>query len=265
MTHASAPVGQLFRAWREQRRMSQLELACEANISQKHLSFIESGRSAPSRDMVVHLADHLDVPLRERNTLLLSAGFAPLYRERAIDDPALGRARATVEKLLKAHEPFPALAVDRSWNMIAANAAVTELIGVADARLLQPPVNVLRLSLHPEGLAPSIANLAEWRHHLLERTRRQVRLTRDPALEELLSEISAYPSPAGDFVPAPEDEIAIPLRLRTPGGTLSFFSTVTVFGTAVDITLAEISLEAFYPADDCTAAALSAAGTTRSR
>src|SRR5687768_2027897 len=165
MIQTAASVGELVRAWREQRRMSQLDLASEANISQKHLSFIESGRSAPSRDMIVLLADHLDVPLRERNTLLLSAGFAPIYRERAIDDPALVRARATVEKLLKAHEPFPALAVDRRWNIIAANAAVAALIGAADAQLLQPPVNVLRLSLHPQGLAPSIANLAEWRHH----------------------------------------------------------------------------------------------------
>jgi transcriptional regulator with XRE-family HTH domain len=258
MTPASAPIGQLFRAWREQRRMSQLELACEANISQKHLSFIESGRSAPSRDMIVHLADHLDVPLRERNTLLLSAGFAPIYRERSIDDPALVRARATVEKLLKAHEPFPALAVDRGWNMIAANAAVTALLGVVDEQLLQPPVNVLRLSLHPKGLAPSIANLAEWRHHLLDRTRRQVRLTRDTALEALLSEIAAYPAPDEEVTGVPDDEIAIPLRLRTPAGVLSFFSTVTVFGTAVEITLAEISLEAFYPADDFTAGALKA-------
>jgi transcriptional regulator with XRE-family HTH domain len=258
MTPTTAPVGQLFRAWREQRRMSQLELACEANISQKHLSFIESGRSAPSRDMIVHLADHLDVPLRERNTILLSAGFAPIYRERSIDDPALVRARATVEKLLKAHEPFPALAVDRRWNMIAANAAVTALIGTVDEQLLQPPVNVLRLSLHPKGLAPSIANLAEWRHHLLDRTRRQVRLTRDAALEALLSEIAAYPAPDEPLTGVPDDEIAIPLRLRTTAGVLSFFSTVTVFGTAVEITLAEISLEAFYPADDFTAGALKA-------
>jgi transcriptional regulator with XRE-family HTH domain len=258
MTPTPAPIGQLFRAWREQRRMSQLELACEANISQKHLSFIESGRSAPSREMIVHLADHLDVPLRERNTLLLSAGFAPIYRERAIDDPALVRARATVEKLLKAHEPFPALAVDRRWNMIAANAAVAALIGGVDEQLLKPPVNVLRLSLHPQGLAPLIANLAEWRHHLLERTRRQVRLTRDAALDALLSEISAYPAPDEKLAPVPDDEIAIPLRLRTPAGVLSFFSTVTVFGTAVEITLAEISLEAFYPADDFTAGALKA-------
>jgi transcriptional regulator with XRE-family HTH domain len=258
MTQTPAPVGELMRAWREQRRMSQLDLASEANISQKHLSFIESGRSAPSRDMIVHLADHLDVPLRERNALLLSAGFAPIYRERAINDPALVRARATVEQILKAHEPFPALAVDRNWNKIAANASVMALIGGVDPSLLKPPVNVLRLSLHPKGLAPMIANLAEWRHHLLERTRRQVRLTRDPALKALLEEISAYPAPDEKLAALLDDEIAIPLKLRTPGGVLSFFSTITVFGTAVEITLSEISLEAFYPADDATAAALRA-------
>jgi transcriptional regulator with XRE-family HTH domain len=258
MNQAAIPVGHLVRAWREQRRMSQLDLASEANISQKHLSFIESGRSAPSRDMIVHLSDHLEIPLRERNALLLSAGFAPIYRERAINDPALVRARATVEQVLKAHEPFPALAVDRAWNMIAANASVTALIGGVDAELLKPPVNVLRLSLHPKGLAPAIVNLGEWRHHLIERTRRQARLTRDPGLEALLKEISAYPGPEEKLVTLPEDEIAIPLRMRTPGGVLSFFSTITVFGTPVEITLSEISLEAFYPADDATAAALRA-------
>lgn len=240
--------------------MSQLDLASEANISQKHLSFIESGRAAPSRDMIVHLADHLDVPLRERNILLLSAGFAPIYRERAINDPALVRARATVEQVLKAHEPFPALAVDRHWNMVAANAPIMALIAGVDPELLKPPVNVLRLSLHPKGMAPAIINLAEWRHHLIERTRRQVRLTRDKSLEALLTEITAYPAPPEKLATLPEDEIAIPLRLRTPGGVLSFFSTITVFGTPVEITLSEISLEAFYPADDVTAAGLRAMG-----
>ena len=258
MTQTSVPVGDLVRAWREQRRMSQLDLAGEARISQKHLSFIESGRAAPSRDMIVHLADHLDVPLRERNVLLLSAGFAPIYRERAINDPALVRAKATVEQVLKAHEPFPALAVDRHWNMIAANTPIMALIAGVDPELLKPPVNVLRLSLHPKGMAPAIINLAEWRHHLIERTRRQVRLTRDKDLEALLTEITAYPAPVEKLTTLPEDEIAIPLRLQTPGGVLSFFSTITVFGTPVEITLAEISLEAFYPADDVTAAALRA-------
>ncbi len=211
--------------------------------------------------MIVHLADHLDVPLRERNVLLLAAGFAPIYRERAINDPALVRARAAVEQILKAHEPFPALAVDRRWNMVAANAPVTALIAGVDPELLKPPVNVLRLSLHPKGLAPLIVNLAEWRHHLIERTRRQVKLTRDPALEALLKEISGYPAPDEKIGTLPDDEISIPLRIREPGGVLSFFSTITVFGTPVEITLSEISLEAFYPADDFTTAALKALQT----
>lgn len=258
MNQTHAPIGQLVKAWREQRRMSQLELASEARISQKHLSFIESGRSAPSRDMIVHLSDHLDVPLRERNALLLSAGFAPIYRERAINDPALVRARATVEQILKAHEPFPALAVDRNWNMIAGNKAALTLAGAAAPELLKPPVNVMRLSLHPKGLAPLIVNLAEWRHHLIERMRRQTRLTRDPGIEALLKEVEAYPAPTEKLAALPDDDIAIPLRLRTPDGVLSFHSTITVFGTPVEITLSEISLEAFYPADEATAVALRA-------
>lgn len=258
MNQTHAPIGQLVKAWREQRRMSQLELASEARISQKHLSFIESGRSAPSRDMIVHLSDHLDVPLRERNALLLSAGFAPIYRERAINDPALVRARATVEQILKAHEPFPALAVDRNWNMIAGNTAALTLAGAAAPELLKPPVNVMRLSLHPKGLAPLIVNLAEWRHHLIERMRRQARLTRDPGIEALLKEVEAYSAPSEKLAALPDDDIAIPLRLRTPGGVLSFHSTITVFGTPVEITLSEISLEAFYPADAATAVALRA-------
>lgn len=255
MTH-TAPAGHLIKAWREQRRLSQLDLAGEAEISQKHLSFIESGRSAPSREMIVRLAEHLDIPLRERNALLLAAGFAPLYRDRPLDDPALVRARASIERLLKAHEPFPALAVDRHWTMIAANSAVTALIAGVEPELLRPPVNVLRLSLHPKGLAPLIVNLSEWRAHLLDRAKRQVRLTRDAGLERLLGEISAYPHTGPAAPEIHDDEIAIPLKLRTPGGVLSFFSTITVFGTPVEITLSEMSLEAFYPADDATAQAL---------
>jgi len=256
----TVPIGHLMKAWREQRRLSQLDLASEARISQKHLSFIESGRSQPSRDMIVHLADHLDVPLRERNALLLAAGFAPFYRDRPLDDPALVRARTTIERILKAHEPYPALAIDRGWNMVAANTAVFALLGGVDPDLLKPPINVIRLSLHPRGLAPAIVNLAEWRTHLLDRLRRQARLTRDGGVAALVSEVSAYPGDARGVtpahLPAVEDEIAIPLRLKTAGGVLSFFSTVTVFGTPVEITLSEISLEAFYPADEATATAL---------
>jgi transcriptional regulator with XRE-family HTH domain len=259
MIHPTSSIGALVRSWRKQRHLSQLELAVEADISQKHLSFIESGRAAPSREMVITLAEHLDVPLRERNTLLLAAGFAPYYRDRSFTDPALVEARAAIDQLLKAHEPYPALTIDRHWTMLAANSAVAPLIGGADPELLKPPVNVMRLSLHPLGLAPRIVNFKEWRSHLIERLRRQHRITQDPEIGKLLKEVTAYPPGAQSNAgprPSPQDAVVVPLRLRTHGGVMSFLSTVTVFGTAVDITLSELSLEAFYPADEATAAAL---------
>jgi transcriptional regulator with XRE-family HTH domain len=253
-------IGALVRTWREQRHLSQLDLAAEADISQKHLSFIESGRSTPSREMVITLAEHLDVPLRERNTMLLAAGFAPIYRDRPLDDPAMVRARSAIERLLKAHEPYPALAVDRQWILVSANAAVAPLIAGADPELVRPPVNVVRLSLHPRGLGPLIVNLSEWRAHLIERLRRQYRITRDVAIDALLTEVAAFPEGGakrdGNGAAGEADSIAVPLKLRTHRGVLSFLSTVTVFGTAVDITLSELSLEAFYPADEATAAEL---------
>jgi transcriptional regulator with XRE-family HTH domain len=257
MHQAATPIGTMFKSWREQRHVSQLALATEAEISQKHLSFIESGRSAPSRDMVLRLAEHLDIPLRERNALLLAAGFAPMFQERSLDDPALARAKTAIELVLKAHAPNPALAVDRHWNLVATNAAVAPLIAGVDPELVKPPINVMRLSLHPRGLAPLIVNLAEWRSHLLERLRRQHRLTLDPAIDKLLKELSAFgrdsKCKSDRSSHSRYDEIVVPLKLRTQAGVLSFFSTVTVFGTAVDITLSELSLEAFYPADHETA------------
>lgn len=211
--------------------------------------------------MVLHLAERLDVPLRERNTLLVAAGFAPAYPVRPLDDPALALARRAVERVIEAHAPNPALAVDRHWHLVAANAAVAPLMAGAAAALLQPPVNVLRLSLHPDGLAPRIANLPEWRSHLLERLRRQVEATADPVLVELLAELQAYPAPArGVAALAPPEEahpdIVVPLRLATESGILSFLSTTTVFGTPVDVTLSELAVEAFFPADAATAEAL---------
>jgi len=261
MSRTVASVGDLVRSWRELRHLSQLDLAVEAEVSQKHLSFIESGRSTPSREMVLHLAEQLDVPLRERNTMLLAAVFAPVFRDRPWNDPALARARASIEQLLKAHEPYPALTFDRHWNVLSANQAVWSLLGTVDPSLLKPPVNILRISLHPGGLAPQIVNFSEWRGHLLDRLRRQLRITRDSALNELLQELTGYPTdparePAGGTQHSPMDEIAIPLRLNTHGGVLSFLSTVTVFGTPVEITLSEFTLESFYPADSETAAAL---------
>jgi len=255
---STTAVGGLVKLWRERRHMSQINLALEADISQKHLSFIESGRSVPSRDMVLHLADQLDVPLRERNAMLLAAGYAPVFRHRPLDDPAMQRVRATLDQILKAHEPYPALAVDGHWNLVTANAALPPLLAPIDPELMKPPVNVLRASLHPRGLAPLIVNLGQWRAHLLDRLRRQLRITRDPVIERLLGELTGYaPSrPAERASHAPHDEIAVPLQLRTQVGTLSFLSTITVFGTPVDITLSELSLEAFYPADDATVHAM---------
>jgi transcriptional regulator with XRE-family HTH domain len=260
MMDSAQPIGALLREWRHRRRLSQLDLALDAGISARHLSFLETGRSRPSREMVLRLAERLDVPLRERNMLLTAAGFAPVFRERKLDDPALKAARVAVDLILAAHEPFPALAVDRHWTLVAANNAATRLLaGVAPA-LLQPPVNVLRLSLHQDGLAPRIRNFATWRAHILERLRRQVELTADRVLGALLTELRGYPAADGRQPRTETDHagVFVPLELATEAGTLAFFSTTTVFGTPVDITPSELALEAFFPADAATADALHA-------
>lgn len=255
-TRDPVPLGTLLREWRRRRRVSQFELALDAGVSARHLSFLETGRSRPSRQMVLHLAEQLEVPLRERNRLLLAAGYAPAYAERAFDAPELGSVRAALQRVLDAHQPFPAVVVDRSWNLVAANASIDLFTRHVDPALLAPPANVLRASLHPDGLAPRIANLAEWRAHLLERLRRQVAVTGDEALSELHAELAAYPAPADDGSHDASLAIAVPLRFRSDGGELAFISTVATFGTAVDVTLAELSIEAFLPADEATAAAL---------
>lgn len=255
------PFGEHLRAWRQRRRMSQLDLASEADISTRHLSFVETGRAAPSREMVLRLAERLDVPLRERNALLVAAGYAPMYRERALDDPALAAAREAVQLILRGHEPWPALAVDRHWNLVAHNAVVPRLLEGIDPALLGPPLNVLRLSLHPRGLAPRIANLGQWRHHLFERLRQQVQATADPQLQALEQELRGYPMPPGADLTRLEGEvlgIAVPLRLRTPAGELNLVSTTTIFGTPVEVTLQELALETFFPGDARTAEALRA-------
>jgi transcriptional regulator with XRE-family HTH domain len=251
--------GELLREWRLRRRMSQLDLASEAEISQRHLSFLESGRAKPSRDMVLHLADRLEIPLRERNHLLLAAGFAPRYGERKLDDPSLAAAREAVRLVLKGHEPNPAIALDRHWNMIDANEAIAPLlVDIPDSALLKPPVNVLRLSLHPRGLAPRIANLFEWRSHLIERLKHQLDATGDPVLGELERELLSYPS--GPRTQRAQDTnlaaIAHPLKLRMGTEVLTFISTTTVFGTPLDVTLSELAIESFFPADEATARAL---------
>ncbi|WP_246217566.1 helix-turn-helix domain-containing protein [Paraburkholderia panacisoli] len=257
---ASRTVGDLLREWRQRRRMSQLLLATEADISTRHLSFVESGRALPSREMVMHLAERLEVPLRARNTLLVAAGYAPLFRERPLSDPQLAAAREAVELVLKGHEPYPALAIDRHWTIVAANSALAPLLTGASPELLKPPVNALRLSLHPEGIAASIVNWHAWREHVLARLQRQIDVSGDETLSALRDELAAYPAPAGADAPTNDEaavnQIAVPLRLRTPIGVLSFFSTTTVFGTPVDVTLSELAIEAFFPADQQTAAAL---------
>ena len=251
-------IGDHLREWRQRRRLSQLDLALEAEISTKHLSFLETGRAQPSREMVLRLAEELDVPLRERNVLLVAAGYAPMFSQRALEDPALQAARKAVDLVLKGHEPYPAIAVDRHWHLVAHNAAVPPLLASASPQLLQPPVNVLRLSLHPEGLAPRIVNLAEWRAHLLARLRQQIDATADAELSALLDELAAFPAPGGAKaarmnVTQDYAGVVMPLRFATEAGTLSLFSTTTIFGTPVDVTLAELAIESFFPADAETA------------
>jgi transcriptional regulator with XRE-family HTH domain len=243
--------GEYLRHWRQHRRLSQLDLAQEADISTRHLSFVETGRSLPSREMVLRLAERLDVPLRERNALLVAAGYAPMYRERPLDDPALASARQAVELILKSHEPYPALAVDRHWNLLASNRMLPHLLAGADPALLQQPVNVLRLSLHPQGLAPRIVNLAQWRSHLFERLRQQIHATADPVLAQLLEEVRGYPIPEGAqvHIEGEHSGVVMPFRFRSSFGVLNFISTTTVFGTPVDVTLQELALETFFPAD----------------
>jgi transcriptional regulator with XRE-family HTH domain len=249
------PVGELLREWRQRRRLSQLHFAVEAEISTKHLSFLETGRSQPSREMVLRLAKLLEVPLRERNTLLMAAGYAPMFKERPLDDPALQAARDAIELVLKGHEPFPALAIDRHWQLVAANASVMPLLQGVSASLLQPPINVLRLSLHPDGLASRIVNLGEWRAHLLARLRHQIAVSGDPELTELLRELEGYPAPEGAREEATA-AVVVPFRLATDAGVLSFISTTTVFGTPIDVTLSELAMESFFPADRTTAEVL---------
>jgi transcriptional regulator with XRE-family HTH domain len=249
------PVGELLRAWRERRRLSQLDLSIQADISTRHLSFVETGRSTPSREMVLRLADQLEVPLRERNRLLLAAGYAPLYPETALGAPRLSVVRQALRQVLAGHEPYPAAVVDRGWNLVDANSSSAMLTEGIAPELLAPPMNVLRASLHPDGLARRIANLGEWRAHLLARLRRQIAHTGDGDLAELYEELRAYPcdQPEPEVeLPGPGD-VAVPLRLRHRGRELAFFSTTAVFGTPLDVTVAELAIESFFPADAGTA------------
>ncbi|MCE9650162.1 MAG: helix-turn-helix transcriptional regulator [Parvibaculum sp.] len=260
-TNQTAPVGEMLRTWRQRRRLSQLALACDAEVSARHLSFLETGRSRPSRQMLTHLAELLDIPPRDRNSLLLAAGFAPLHSETPLDNPKAADGRRAVDFLLVGHEPSPALAVDRHWTLVASNRAIGLFLEGVAPELLEPPVNVLRLSLHPKGLAPRIVNLRQWRTHALERLQKQIDASGNAALMALYTELEGYPcGPASNGRTEKNEhgygEIIVPLRIRTDDGVLSFLTTTTVFGTAVDLTFSELAIETFFPADEFTAAAL---------
>jgi transcriptional regulator with XRE-family HTH domain len=251
--------GEQLREWRQRRHLSQLDLAAEVEISTRHLSFVETGRSQPSRAMVLRLAERLSVPLRERNALLVAAGFAPMYSTHTLSDPSMSSARAAVELILSGHEPFPALLVDRHWTLVAANKTVMPMLAGVDASLLTSPMNVLRVTLHPKGMAPRIENLAQWREHVIARVQRDFDLTADETLKSLLEELRGYPSgedKASEGPPTSYPGVVVPLKLRTPAGVITLFSTTTVFGTPVEVTLSELMLEAFYPADEFSASVL---------
>ncbi|MFG1671255.1 helix-turn-helix domain-containing protein [Streptomyces sp. Y7] len=256
---ATAPTGQgvgpLLRAWREQRRVSQLELALRADSSARHISFIETGRSRPSEEMVLRLAEHLDVPVRERNALLLAAGYAPRYPETPLDDPALDALRAGMEQLIQGYEPYPALVVDAMYNVHAANRGILMLLDDIPGHLLQPPLNAMRLTLHPEGLAPRIRNLREWRGHLLAQMQRQIALHRSEPLRELYEEVAAYPVPQDAPGTEPDEPVpyfALPMQIEHEGRVLSFISSISTFNTPMDVTVAELAIETLLPADPAT-------------
>lgn len=242
-------IGVQLREWRRRRRLSQLDLALEAELSARHLSFVESGRSKPSRETILRLAAALDLSLRNRNALLLAGGYAPVFPEKSLE--ASEETSAVVQQVIDCHLPFPSLAIDRHWNLVASNAAVAPIIADVAPRLLQEPVNVLRLSLDPEGLAPKIINLAEWKRHLVARVAHQLAQSGDPVLEQLLEDMKGYAAPAGPGF-ASVSLIATPLKLHSDVGTLDLLSTTTVFGTPVEITLSELAIETFFPANPAT-------------
>jgi transcriptional regulator with XRE-family HTH domain len=257
-TVAAGPgVGPMLREWRGRRRISQLDLALRADSSARHISFIETGRARPSREMVLRLAEHLDVPVRDRNALLVAAGFAPQFPERALDDPALRDLRATLAQLLAAYEPYPAVVVDGVYDIVAGNGGSGRLLAGVSDELLTPPMNAMRLTLHPRGMAPSIRNYGEWRAHLLQQMRRQLAASRSPALGELYDEVSAYPPPpeCGEEVAASAmgAPYALPLLMDLDGHLLSFVSVISTFNTPMDVTVSELALETFLPADPATA------------
>jgi len=257
-TQVTAPIGELLRTWRRRRRRSQLDLALDVGISTRHLSFVETGRSQPSREMVLRLTGELALPLRETNHLLLAAGYAPVYGETELDAPELAPMRQAVRDVVRGHDPFPALAVDRHWNIVEQSDGLALFIDGVSPELLEAP-NALRIALHPDGMAPRVANLAQWRGHLLGNLRRAAEMSADPVLSELYDELEAYPADAAEddhHVASADTELVLPLRLRHDGELLTFFGIVSSFGTPRDITLAELAIESFFPADERTAEVL---------
>ncbi|MFH8724961.1 MmyB family transcriptional regulator [Streptomyces termitum] len=257
MVVSDTGVGPLLRRWRERRRLSQLELALRAESSSRHISFVETGRSRPSEEMVLRLAEHLDVPVRDRNALLLAAGYAPRYPESALDAPELETLREGIGRLLRGYEPYPALVVDGSYTVVAANRALERLLAGLPEHLLTPPVNAMRITLHPEGLAPRIRNLRAWRGHLLEQMERQIAFARSESLRALHAEVTGYPLPPERPGEEPAEEpyayFALPLRIEHDGRVLSFVSSISTFNTPMDVTVAELAIETMLPADPATA------------
>jgi transcriptional regulator with XRE-family HTH domain len=258
---ARATVGDLLKEWRTRRRRSQMDLALDAGVSTRHLSFVETGRSRPSPELILALAQHLEVPLRERNTLLLAAGYAPRYSQRSIDDPSMDRVRASMQRMLDAHDPYPGVVIDRQWNVVLSNRAALGLTYGVDPALLGPPMNVYRLCLHPDGLAPRTINFTDWAAYLLQQLRRSITLTGDAGLQAVLDEVLQYPdvariAPLAEIAAWDEPPLLVPFRFQTPLGEVSLFTTITTFGTPLDVTIDEIALELFFPADDASDALL---------
>jgi transcriptional regulator with XRE-family HTH domain len=259
------PIGDQLRSWRERRRLSQLELSLRAEVSTRHLSFVETGRAQPGRELIVRLTEELQVPLREQNALLISAGFAPIFQTRPFDDPSFDAVRGIIKIALETHKPFPAYVINRYWNIIVSNAAVPELFEGVDPELLRPPVNAIRLLLHPRGVAPRVTNLSAWRTHLLTQLRRQVELTADQRLEQLLREATSFSNPRADETESTWLESpVIPLEITTRIGHLSFLSSTTIFGTPAAPTVEEMALEMLYPANAFTEKAVRQAATALS-
>jgi transcriptional regulator with XRE-family HTH domain len=253
-----APIGEQLRSWRERRQLSQLELSLAADVSARHLSFVENGRAQPGRDLILRLATELDVPLRDRNAMLVSAGFAPVFRHRRFDDPSFDSVRAIITATLETHKPFPAYVIDRHWSVVASNSAIPELFEGVAPELLIAPINVVRMILHPRGIAPRLLNFSTWRRHYLTQLRRQIVLTGDPVLEELYRDATSYPLQGSEDAQneGSVDGPAIAFEVMTSLGRLSFLSATTVFGSPADVTLEEIALELLYPANTFTAQAV---------